>query len=155
MPANKTAQNTHRQYQRQGHQQNAGLRLPPWDPPVNPIHPLFGVARSDEDLPRWVKPPRISRETKRLMLLAYCRDKKSTRLIAEEFGVNRATVEKAFAGYRGARPISLYKVRRIYTLKHEENMSPTQIAKRVGCSRSTVEKYLQLEHPVDRWVQPI
>ena len=87
------------------------------------------------------------------MLLAYCRDKKSTRAIAEEFGVCRATVEKAFEGYRGARPIPLYKVRRIYKLKHEDGMTPTQIAKRVGCSRSTVEKYLQLEHPVDRWVQ--
>jgi DNA-binding transcriptional regulator LsrR (DeoR family) len=87
------------------------------------------------------------------MLLAYCRDKKTRRGIAEEFGVNRCTVDKALAGYRGARPIDLAKVRRIYKLTHEDGMTPTQIAKRVGCSRSTVEKYLQLEHPVDRWVQ--
>ena len=87
------------------------------------------------------------------MLLAYCRDKKTRRAIAEEFGVSRTSVDKALEGYRGARPIPLYKVRRIYRLKHEDGMIPSHIAKRVGCSRSTVEKYLQLEHPVDRWVQ--
>lgn len=87
------------------------------------------------------------------MLVAYCRDKKTRRAIAEEYGVSRSTVDKALEGYRGVKPIPLYKVRRIFKLKHYDGMTPTQIAKRVGCSRSTVEKYLQLEHPVERWVQ--
>ena len=127
--------------------------MPPWDPPVNTIHPFFGVARTDDDLPRWTKPERISRDTKRLILLSYCRDKHTRRAIAEEFKVSRTTVDKALEGYRGARPIPLYKVRRIYKLKHYDGMTASQIAKRVGCSRSTVEKYLQLEQPVERWVQ--
>lgn len=155
MPENQNQQRQNPPDPRQSPSRYARLFLPPWNPPVNPIHPFFGVKRDDEHLPRWKKPERISRETKRLMLLAYCRDKKTRDSISKEFGVCRSSVDKALSGYRGARPIALYKVRRIYKLKHEDGMIPSHIAKRVGCSRSTVEKYLQLEHPVDRWVQPI
>ena len=35
------------------------------------------------------------------MLLAYCRDKKTRRAIAEEFEVSRGSVDKALEGYRG------------------------------------------------------
>ena len=121
------------------------LVLPVWNPPANPIHPFFRIHEPEEYYPRRPLRMPISRETYREVLLAYCRDKKTRRAIAEYFGVNRTTVDKALAGYRGSNPIPLYKIRRIYRLKHEDGMTPGQIAKRIGCSVDTVKKYLNLE----------
>lgn len=121
--------------------------LPVWEPPADCIHPLFGKNLPDDDLPRWEPQAPISRETKRLILIAYCKDKKTRHQVAKEFGVSKSTVDKALKGFRGSWPIPLYKVRRIYRLKHEDGMTPTPIAKRVGCSVDTVKKYLNLENP--------
>ena len=119
--------------------------LPVWKPPANPVHPFFRNHEPEEYYPRRQRRTPISRETYRLILLAYCRDKKTRRVIAERFGVSRATVDKALAGYRGSNPIPLYKIRRIYRLKHEDGMTPGLISGRVGCSVETVKKYLNLE----------
>ena len=146
MPTDETAQNTHRQYSRQGHQQNAGLRLPPWDPPVNPIHPFFGAGRPDDPpLPEYKPQRRITTDVRNKIILAVCRNKMSRRAAAEKYGFSRATVDRVLEGFIGQHPIPWYKIRRIYRLRNEDGMSVAQISKRIGISRSTVDKYLMID----------
>lgn len=121
--------------------------LPVWEPPQNPLHPLFSKYDADADLPRWQPRTLITRETKRQILVAYYRHKKTREQIVKEFGVSRDLVSKALKSFSGSRPIPLYKIRHIYRLKHENGMTPTPIASRVRCSVDTVKKYLNLENP--------
>ena len=130
--------------------------MPKWDPPVNPVHPLFGAR--PEPLPRY-RPPRykLTREETRQVILLRYRHGLSITQVADELGICTNTVLAVQKRLGERKAISIDKIRAIYRLKHENGMSDSEIAQELEVSRSTVEKYLQFETPEEerRYVKAI